>query len=410
MTVKLNRARGGRYVKAVVLAAGEGKRLRPFTMSRPKGMIPVGNRPILEYIVEALVKNGVKDIILVVGYRKDTIMLHFQDGRKFGANVDYVVQDKQLGTAHALSLASGLLEGEDFLVVAGDNLIDSRIVADLMANRDGPSMVVTESEIPSKYGVVKVVGGKITEVVEKPDYKMGNIINTGMYFFPHQVMEHFKDQVFTSERGITQILSPMVRKLEFNAVHTKGKWIDAVYPWDLLNVNAQALEFQGQGIAGTVEPGVTIKGPVDVGAGTRIRSGCYIEGPVSIGEGCDIGPNVTILPSTSIGNAVQVEPFTFISHCLIMSNVMVGSHSHLSRSVIGDGVRARAGLFAPSSGCYARVDKELFKLADVGALIGQDTTIGSRVVISPGTVVGSSCRIEDGVKVSGNLENKSVVV
>ena len=401
-------------MKAVVLAAGEGIRLRPFTMSKPKGMISVGNRPILEYIIEALVQNGVKDIIMVVGYKKDTVLSHFEDGRRFGARIKYVVQEKQLGTAHALGLASQFIDEENFMTVAGDNIIDARLVADLLKHRDGPALVVTESEIPAKYGVVTVENGKITDIVEKPNWTMGNIINTGVYFFTNELLHTFKDQSkepgYTTERGITKTLSPLIPKLEFTAVKTKGKWSDAVYPWDLLAVNAAALEIQGQGINGIVENGVTIKGPVAIGAGTRIRSGCYIEGPVSIGEGCDIGPNVTIMPSTSIGDGVQLEPYTYIEHSLIMSTVRIGSHSHISRSVIDDGVKAKAGTFAPSGCCYARVDKEHFKLSDIGALVGADTVIGSRVVIAPGSVIGTGCHIEDGVKVNGNLVNGSVVV
>ena len=156
-------------MKAVILAAGEGTRLRPFTMSRPKGMIPVGNRPILDYIVEALVQNGIKDIIMVVGYRKDTILSHFEDGRRFGARIMYVAQDKQLGTAHALSLAARHLTGEDFLTVAGDNLIDAQLVADLLAKRKGPSMVVTDEPSQATAKVMQErCGAPSTSTVHAP--------------------------------------------------------------------------------------------------------------------------------------------------------------------------------------------------------------------------------------------------
>ncbi len=373
-------------------------------------MIPVGNRPILEYIVEALVQNGVKDIIMVVGYRKDTILSHFEDGRRFDARIQYVNQDKQLGTAHALSLAAKHLNGEDFLTVAGDNLIDGKLIADLLAKKVGSSMVVTESEIPSKYGVVQIKDEKINNIVEKPETRVGNIINTGVYYFRSDIMRHFCEQTFDMERGITQTLAPMISRLDFTPVKTKGKWIDAVYPWDLLNINSSALEFHGQGINGTVESGVTIKGAVSIGKGSRIRSGSYIEGPVAIGEGCDIGPNVTIMPSTSIGNGVIIGPYSYVDSCLIMSSVRIGTHSHLSHSVLDDGVKIKAGLSATTGSSYARVDREVFKLPDVGALIGQDTTVGARVVVSPGTVIGAGCRIADGVKVSVNLDNNSVVV
>ena len=130
---------------------------------------------------------------------------------------------------------------------------------------------------------------------------------------------------------------------------------------------------------------------------------------MAIGEACDIWPNVTIMSSTSIGNGVIIEPFTYINNCLIMSSVRVGSHSHVSHSVLDDGVKVGPGLSAPTGRSHAVVDREVFRLPDTGALIGQDTIIGSRVVISPGRVVGAGCHIEDGERVSVNIENKSGV-
>ncbi len=396
-------------MKAVVLAAGEGTRLRPFTVSRPKVMIPVGNRPILEYVVSALVDNGVRDIVLVVGYRKERIMSHFADGKKFGAKITYAVQEKQLGTAHALTVAKKHLDG-DFLVVAGDNLIDGRAISDLVGCRRVPAILVTESETPSKYGVVLVENEKVVRIIEKPEAKIGNIISTGTYWFDKALLRAVEENVGYGVIGITQVLQSLIPMMGLSAVHTTGRWIDAVYPWDLIGVNAAALTIRGQEIAGTIESGVTIKGNVSIGAGTRIRSGTYIEGPVTIGEGCDIGPSVTILPSTSVGNGVQIGSFSLVSNCLIMNNVDVGSHSHLSHSVLDDGVTISTGLAAPAGMAFAKVEDEFFKLERVGALIGEATEMGAGVVISPGSIVGSGCRIGSEVRVTGNLENKSVVV
>jgi len=397
-------------LKAVVLAAGEGTRLRPFTASKPKGMIPVANRPIMEYTVEALVKNDVKDIVMVVGYRKDTVMSYFQDGKRFGARITYVTQDKQLGTAHALSAAAQHLTGDRFLVVAGDNLIDARSFNDLLSKQDGNAMMVTESENPSKYGVVLTSGGRITGVVEKPDQSVGNIINTGVYHFTADVLQRFDSRERGMETGITDTIAPHIDQLDMTAVHATGKWIDAVYPWDLLDVNAAALEFAGEHKGGVIEPGVTTKGPISIGKGSRIRSGCYLEGPLTIGEGCDIGPDVTILPSTSIGDGVEIGPYTRISHCLIMSNSKVGSHSHISHSVLGDGVRLGPGTFAPAGQASVRLGRETFDLPAVGALVGQDTVFGARSVISAGSIIGPGCRIGDGAIVRGSLDGRSIVV
>jgi glucose-1-phosphate thymidylyltransferase len=109
-------------MQAIILAAGEGTRLRPFTMSKPKVMLPIGNKPILAYVVKALVDNGLNEIIIVVGYKKERIMSFFSDGSKFGAKITYVIQDKQLGTAHALLHVKPFIK-EDFILLSGDNII-----------------------------------------------------------------------------------------------------------------------------------------------------------------------------------------------------------------------------------------------------------------------------------------------
>src|SRR5213593_308956 len=116
---------GAPHMKAVILAAGEGARMGPFTASVPKVMIPVGNRPLLEYVVQALAENGVRDLIFVVGYRRERIQSHFQDGKAFGAHITYVTQTKQLGTAHAIWEARGHLE-DPFIVLNGSNMVDAR--------------------------------------------------------------------------------------------------------------------------------------------------------------------------------------------------------------------------------------------------------------------------------------------
>ncbi|MFP4171151.1 MAG: bifunctional sugar-1-phosphate nucleotidylyltransferase/acetyltransferase [Methanomassiliicoccales archaeon] len=393
----------------MVLAAGEGTRLRPFTSSRPKVMIPVGNKPILEYVVEALVANAITEIVVVVGYRKERIMSHFADGRDFGASISYVEQQRQLGTAHALLAARGELHGE-FLVLPGDNIIDARTVADLLATDHRPSMLVTESETPSKYGVVQVSRGSVTAIAEKPTERMGNIISTGIYRFPPDLLETMERSVREGERGITDALRGSIDRIDLRAISTTGCWIDAVYPWDLIGLNAAAIGEGGRQTAGKVESGVTLKGPVRIGRGTRIRSGSYIEGPVCIGEGCDIGPHAVIFPSTSIGDDVQVGAFTYLSQSLIMSNVILGSHSHLSHGALDAGVRVGPNCSAPSGPSYTMVEEELFRLDEIGPMIGEDSSLGSNVVISPGSIVGASCRVGDGARVNRSLENGSVVL
>ncbi|MEM2943293.1 MAG: sugar phosphate nucleotidyltransferase [Methanomassiliicoccales archaeon] len=396
-------------MKAVVLAAGEGTRLRPFTNSRPKPMLPVGNKPIMEYIIESLASNGIKDIIVVVGYKKEKIMSYFQDGMKFGVDIHYVHQEKQIGTSHALLCAKELLD-DDFIVLAGDNIIDANSIGDLLKYHKIPSVLVTESDNPSKYGVVEIHNGKITGLIEKPAVAPGNLISTGIYLFSPDILKRIEREMNDGALGISNAMQKMLNEIEIFAVKTHGKWADVVYPWQIIEVNSAILKFKGQTTSGTIEDHVVIKGPVVVGAGTTIRSGTYINGPVLIGEGCEIGPNATILPASSIGKNVQIGSYTLISNSVIMDNVFIDSHSHISNSVIDEGTKASPSLMCISGKSFVRIGEEFHKLDNVGALIGQNAIIGSHVSIAPGIVVGAGVTIKDGVRVTENLENGCVVV
>lgn len=395
-------------MQAIILAAGEGTRLRPFTMSKPKVMLPIGNKPILAYVVKSLVDNGLKEIIIVVGYKKERIMSFFGDGSKFGAKITYVTQEKQLGTAHALLQVKHLIK-ESFVLVSGDNIIDKESVSRII-HHNNPAVLVTESEQPSKYGVIELEDDHVVNIIEKPERKIGNIINTGVYRFDKDIFTMVENGVKDGVYGITEMLRLGITELRLDAVRTDKGWNDAVYPWDLIKLNETALDMHGQEISGIIEPGVTIKGAVIVGTGSRIRSGTYIEGPVVIGEGCDIGPYVAIFPSTSIGNSVEVGPFTSIHNSLIMNSVSIGSHSHLGNVVVDDGVTIKGALSAYIGQAQVEVEGELFKLEEIGGMVGEDTSIGASVVLKPGTIIGTGCRIGDGATIRGNLENKSVVI
>jgi UDP-N-acetylglucosamine diphosphorylase/glucosamine-1-phosphate N-acetyltransferase len=395
-------------MKAVILAAGEGKRLRPLTVSEPKVMIPVANRPILEYVVESLVKNDLNEIVMVVGYRKERIMSHFEDGRKFGAKIEYVVQEKQLGNAHALACARDRVS-DDFLVLSGDNIVDARAIGDLLRADGCPSALVVESENPSKYGVVTIEKGTIRGVVEKPIDLVSNIILTGMYCLKGSIFRMIDESMSQGEYGLSNVLRAVLDKHPVSPVFSDGLWIDAVYPWDLLELNAAALENASVLTAGKIESQVMLSGPVGIGEETVIRAGTTIYGPVVIGEGCEIGPNVTIFPSTSIGDNVTIEPYTMIKNSIIMSNSSIAAHSYLSQCVLGYGVKSKSHLMASGSEAYVNIGDEFFKVPHMGTIVGEDTEFGTGVIVEPGTVVGAGCKVSSGARIMRNLPNKSLV-
>ncbi|MFQ6127688.1 MAG: bifunctional sugar-1-phosphate nucleotidylyltransferase/acetyltransferase [Thermoplasmata archaeon] len=396
-------------MKAVILAAGEGSRLWPFTYSKPKVMISVANRPILEYVVRSLVSNGMDDIIVVVGYKKERIMTYFEDGRDFGAHIDYAVQKKQLGTAHALLSASRKIKG-DFIVLPGDNVIDSNVVDDLLSADDGPCALITESEIPSKYGVVQIRSGKVADIMEKPEEMIGNLISTGIYCLSSNALSIVRAQSRKGIYDLTSAVRELSSRTDVLAVPTSGKWIDAVYPWDILKVNETVLRDIGEEKSGKVEKNVVIKGPVLIGEKSLLRSGSYIQGPVVIGRGCEIGPGTVVYPSTSIGDNVRISANSVVEESVIMADATVGPGSYLSHCVIGEGTLLRSRYSASSSIATMEIEGEFHKVSDIGSFVGEDVLCEDGVVASPGSIIGAKSRVGAMKVLKGSIPDRSVVV
>ncbi len=396
-------------MKAVILAAGEGARMGPFTASVPKVMIPVGNRPLLEYVVQALVENGVSDLAFVVGYRRERIQAHFQDGKAFRAHITYVTQTKQLGTAHAVQEARPHLE-QTFLVLNGSNMVDGRFVEDLLSIGDKPAVVITESERPRSYGVVTVQGKNLVAITEKPTEVISNLINTGAYVLDERIFDEIERLAREGKHDLPSAVSALAQRTTVAAIRTEGTWVDALYPWDLLRLNATALKGAHEVRAGTIEPAVTIRGRVTIGDGCVIRSGAYLQGPLSIGPGCEIGPNAVLLPSTSLGKNVRIGALTTVSNSILMDNVILGPTCVVQDGVIGSGVVARAGLLAASGSADVQIEGEWHAVAQVGALIGEDVELANGISVAPGTVINERARVESGARLRGTIPSGAVVL
>ena len=396
-------------MKAVILAAGEGARMGPFTASVPKVMIPVGNRPILEYVVQALVDNGVRDLVLVVGYGRERIQDHFQDGKAFDARITYVVQQKQLGTAHALGQARARLDGP-FVVLNGANMVDKRFVADLLEQGKGPAVMITESERPRNYGVVTLQGKNVTAIQEKPAQLVSNLINTGAYLLDPSVFGAIDEASEDGVHDLPSVLTALAAKRPVAAVESEGVWVDALYPWDLIGLNTVALQNVHPVRAGTIEPAVTIKGRVSIGEGCVIRSGAYLQGPLSLGPGCEIGANAVLLPSTSLGKNVRIGPLTTVSNSILMDDVNLGPSCVVQDSVVGSGATAKAGLLAASGPGEVQIEGEWHSVRPIGGLIGEDSELGNGVTVEPGTIVNERVRASSGARLRGTVPAGAVVL
>ena len=398
-------------LKAVILAAGEGRRCRPLTQTRSKVMLPVGNRPFMEHVIRALAANGVKDLIVVVGYQKERVMNHFEDGVAFGVRITYIEQSELLGTAHALRKAEPYLDDE-FLVVNGDNLVDARAVKELISAKGDNVILAALRPHTGDYGVLKVEEQRVTAIIEKPGRPCAGILNTGAYKFSPAIFEELS-RTPISERGsyeLTQTISQMINEgNEIICQTSKGIWSDAIFAWDLLNANSLALGMNDSKVLGEVEDGAKIRGPVQIGEGSIIRSGSYLVGPVSIGKDCDIGPNATILPSTSVGDSARIASHSEIRNSIIMSGVRIGSGTIVSDSVVGESCALGDQLVIESGPSAVEVE-EAFYRADFGAVLADDVAAGSRVLVSPGTIVGTGVRIGSGTTIRGSIERDSRVI
>ncbi|MCK4273257.1 MAG: NTP transferase domain-containing protein [Dehalococcoidales bacterium] len=388
--------------QAIVLAAGEGQRLRPFTVTRPKAMLSIADKPILQFVVESLAQNGIRNIIFVVGYRKEQVYDYMGSGEQFGVEITYVTQETQLGTAHALSQVKDMAEDE-FLVLSGDNLIEAHTIADFVQIKPEAVLVERVSD-PVRYGVVNIGDGEVKDIVEKPKEAVSNMVNTGIYAFTRDIFK-FTESVL----DIPDALNNMIAEgCTINALETGGTWLDVVYPWDIISLNDAVLRNIEVSLGGTIEAGASIRGKVMVGEDTVVRSGSCIYGPVVIGSGCDIGPNVCIMPATSIGDNVVISPFTEIKNSVIGNDVAIGAGGIISDSVIDKGCVLKGRFTAVGGQSEVRINGESPSI-NVGVMMGEDCNVESNVTAQPGVIVGNYCQIQMSKIISGRLPDKSLV-
>jgi len=384
-------------MQAVILAAGEGKRVRPLTHSRPKALIPVANRPIIEYVIDALIKNGIRDIIVVVGYRKEQVTRYLNS---LTVPVTVVVQDKQLGTAHALTCARSKIKG-DFLVLPGDNYIDAGSIAKIKNIKN--AMLIKEHPNPSNFGVVQLADGYVTHIVEKPERSPGFMVSTGIFslsssFFP-----------YIRENNITDAISCMLEDNQKIHGVVADDWQDAIYPWDLLRMNARLLSHITPSREGSSSRNTTITGAVHIGKGTTIGPNTVITGPVVIGDDCEIGPNCCIMPNTSIGARARIEPFCYIGNALLMDDGSIGSHSRILDAVLGEGCVLADHTSTCMSASLMEIEGTITK-PEFGAILGDGVQAGAFTTFK-NCIVGNNTTVEDGNRViSSFVPDDSLVI
>ena len=390
-----------RIEQAIILAGGEGQRLRPFTTLRPKVMLPIANKPILHYVIEALADAGLRHIVLVVGYRREEIQDYFGSGKKFDVDINYVIQKTQVGTADALNQAKSMAAAK-FLVIPGDNIIESDTVLPLVSTTNNTIIVKYQRNV-SQYGAVIAKKGNVTNIIEKPEIAVSYLVNTGIYALNHDIFPFIEQ-----ETDLPQAIQTMIDDGHtFNAVETKATWLDAVYPIDILHLNEVMLNKLPASTGGSIEEGVTLKGKISIGNGTTIRSNSYFIGPVVIGDNCEIGPTVCIFPATSIGNNASISPFCQIKNSVIGNGVIIGSNCNIQDSIIAPGCVIGNGLTIRSR--EVSVEGQEGYSAKLGALLGDFCTLEDNIVINAGIALGVRTRVRSMKIIDENIPEGSLV-
>lgn len=393
-------------MKMVILAAGEGNRMRPLTGNRPKVMIPFANKPIVEHLLIEAREAGIREFIFIVGYGGEQVRSYFGDGEKWGISVAYSEQRKQLGTADAIRYVKNMVGG-NFLVVNGDIIVNREDIRRLMKCRKATMTVIEVTETEG-LGIVELADNRVINIYEKTDNPPSLMANTALYLFTPQIFEII-GRTEKSPRGeyeITDSLKLCIDTEEGLDYLELTSWLDISYPWDLLRANGAGLAGLQAGNLGEVEEGVTLKGPVDIGADTIVRSGSYIQGPVVIGAGCDIGPNCYIRPSTAIGDNCRIGAAVEVKNSIIMKSTKIPHFNYVGDSVIGENCNLGAGTKIAN----LRLDKQNIRVRGIdtgrrklGAIIGDGVETGINVSINVGCVIGNNTFIGPGSVVSGEI-------
>ncbi|MDJ1180274.1 mannose-1-phosphate guanyltransferase [Roseofilum sp. BLCC_M91] len=374
-------------MRAVLMAGGSGTRLRPLTCELPKPMVPVLNRPIAEHIVRLLKQHHIDEVITTLYYLPDVMRNHFQDGREFGIQMTYAVEEEQpLGTAGCVKNVSELLRSP-FLVISGDCITDFDLSAAIAFHTQKKSMatlVLTRVPNPLEFGVV-ITGrdGRIQRFLEKPSSSevFSDTVNTGIYILEPEVLDYLPAQ---EEADFSKDLFPFLL--------AQGKplygYIAEGYWCDIGHLDAYR-ESQYSALAKRINLEVSYpkRSPgLWIGDNTSIDPTVNIEPPVLIGNNCRIGSHVHIEPGTIIGDNVTIGSHATLKRPIIWNGAIIGDESHLRACVVGRGTR---------------IDRRAHVLE--GAIVGSLSTVGEEARVSPQVRVWPNKRIEAGAILNLNL-------
>lgn len=380
-------------MKAILLAAGEGKRMRPLTANRPKVLLPVGPEPMLHRLIRQLAHAGVREITIVTHYKADVVEQSVGDGSKWGVKVQYAPQGAARGTGHAVAAAKPPHD-EAFLAMNGDVYLPEGQLERIVASGPG-SLAAAVVANPTDFGVFRVENQLAVHVEEKSATPSSNLANAGVYYCP-KGFAALLDQLKPSVRGeleFTDALNASFKERGWRVVEV-ADWLDVGRPWDLLTAAERALAEMPESRKGTVEAGATLKGKVIVEEGAVVKAGSYVEGPVYIGKNCQVGPNCYLRPQTVLLEGAKVGNGVEIKASLLMENAHAAHLSYVGDSVLGQRVNFGAGTLVANLRHDGKTVKVLqdgqrvdSRRRKLGVIVGDDAHLGINTSLNVGVML-----------------------
>ncbi|MBX6764797.1 MAG: NTP transferase domain-containing protein [Rubrobacteraceae bacterium] len=379
-------------MKAVIMAGGQGTRLRPLTSNQPKPMIPIANVPCMEHIVNLLKRHGFTDIVVTLQFMPDEIRDYFGDGSRWGVDISYSVEDVPAGTAGSVKMAERKLDlrGERFLVISGDALTDADLSALVSFHEEKGSeatMVLKSVENPLDFGIVITEeDGRISRFLEKPAWGQvfSDTVNTGIYLLEASVMDEIPDPEKEGEYDFSKELFPKMleegRKL-YGYV-TDDYWEDIGTLEQYASAQRDVLDGKVKGVR---PPGTRLKGNVYIGRRAQVDEE-QLEGPVVIGENARVDEGARISPYSVIGDNVVISSGATIERSIIAEGTYIGEGAELKDTLVGRSsyIQARARILERSA-------------------LGDDVIVGEGATIAPEVKIYPHKTVESGANVTHSL-------
>src|SRR5215208_4192730 len=375
-------------MRAVVMAGGEGTRLRPLTSNQPKPMVPIVGKPCIEHIVELLRDHGLTDVVITLAFLPQAIRSYFGDGSSLGVDIEYSVEESPLGTAGSVRLATqGLRLDETFLVISGDALCDIDLSALIEFHKEKSAAVtigLKSVENPLEFGIVVTdEDNRVERFLEKPSWGQvfSDTINTGIYVIEPEVMRHVpSDRPFDFSKELFPLLLEMGRPI-FGYV-CDGYWQDIGNIDQFRQANFDALEERVR----LNVPGIRLRGNVWVGEGVEINDVEGVEGPAFVGDYCRIAPDASVGPFTVLAAGVTLRERARGSRSVIDAGTYVGRSALVEGAILGRNCDLRS---------HARVHE--------GVAIGDRVTLGQQSVVYPGVRIYPYKEVEYGAQIHESL-------